>query len=257
MPTSNYDLATPAGTCKTQLFTPEGSGPWPAVIFCHDGGGPREAMAQLAGRIAARGYLVAMPDFYHRIGVIGDILPKGMSTMEGMRAIIADAELRAKFLSTFYAAATNEDNLRADVGPLLDALSARPDVRGGVGTTGYCMGGNISFRLATLFGDRIAASASFHGGGLATAAPTSPHLRAANIKARIYVAGAIEDPSFTDEMKRELMRALLAAQVDATVETYPARHGFVVEDSPSFDAAAAERHDAALESLFAATLRRS
>jgi carboxymethylenebutenolidase len=117
------------------------------------------------------------------------------------------------------------------------------------------MGGNISLRLATLFGDRIAAAASFHGGFLVTSQPDSPHLRLGSVKAHVYVAGAIEDESFTDDAKATLIAALEAAHVTHTVETYPARHGFAVRDNPSFDVAAAERHYAALESLFATTLR--
>ncbi len=75
----------------------------------------------------------------------------------------------------------------------------RDDIRGGVGTTGYCMGGNASFRSATIFGERINATASFHGGFIAASTPDSPHLRAEAIKSRVYIGGAINDGSFTDE----------------------------------------------------------
>jgi carboxymethylenebutenolidase len=138
---------------------------------------------------------------------------------------------------------------------VLDHLAARPDVTGKVGTTGYCMGGNISLRIATLFGDRIAATASFHGGGLVTAAPDSPHLRAAAIRSRVYVAAASEDETFNDEARRTLEAALTEAGVEHTIEVYPGRHGFAVTDNPTHDAACAARHFAALESFYAATLR--
>jgi carboxymethylenebutenolidase len=255
MPTSTIDVTTPAGNCQTQIFTPDGAGPWPAVIVCFDAGGQRPAMSEIAMRIAKLGYLVALPDLYHRVGSILDILPSGAPRdAKAILAVFADQERRATWMTRYLVPAVDYDHLRSDVGALLDHLAQRRDVRGGVGTTGYCMGGNISLRLATIFGDRIAATASFHGGHLAGPAPDSPHLRADAIKSRVYIAGAIDDASFTDEMKQQLIAALRAARVEHTVETYPARHGFAVTDNPTFDAVAAERHYAALESLFAATL---
>ena len=255
MPASTIDIATPAGNCQTQIFSPDGTGPWPAVILCFDAGGQRPAMSEIALRIAKLGYLVALPDLYHRVGSIFDMLPPGAPRDNtGMLSVFADPERRATWTTRYLAPTVDYDHLRTDVGALLDHLAQRRDVRGGVGTTGYCMGGNISLRLATIFGDRIAATASFHGGWLAGPAPDSPHLRAQAIRSRVYVAGAIDDASFTDGMNQQLSAALRAAHVEHTVETYPARHGFAVTDNPTFDAAAAERHYAALEALFAATL---
>jgi carboxymethylenebutenolidase len=255
MPASTIDVTTPAGNCQTQIFTADGAGPWPAVILCFDAGGQRPAMSEIAMRIAKLGYVVAIPDLYHRVGSIFDILPPGAPRdTKGMLSVFTDQERRATWMTRYLVPAVDYDHLRTDVGALLDHLAQRRDVRGGVGTTGYCMGGNISLRLATIFGDRIAATASFHGGQLASPAPDSPHLRADAIKSRVYIAGAIDDASFTDEMKQQLIAALRAARVEHTVETYPARHGFAVTDNPTYDAVAAERHDAALAALFAATL---
>jgi carboxymethylenebutenolidase len=75
------------------------------------------------------------------------------------------------------------------------------------------------------------------------------------MRSRVYVAGAMEDQSFTDEMKQRLERALTEAGVDHTIETYPARHGFVPSDTPAHDPAAAERHWETLLALLEATLR--
>ena len=97
--------------------------------------------------------------------------------------------------------------------------------------------------------DRIAATASYHGGRLATDAPDSPHLLAPRIKSRGFIAGAIEDASFPDEMKARLEDALTKAGVDHTIETYPAKHGWVFRDTPVYDAAAAERHWKSLVAL--------
>ncbi|MGH7286205.1 MAG: dienelactone hydrolase family protein, partial [Polyangiaceae bacterium] len=95
----------------------------------------------------------------------------------------------------------------------------------------------------------------FHGGRLATDAPDSPHLLAPKMKAKIFVAGAIEDQSFTDEMKATLEKALTDAKVDHTIETFPAKHGWVFRDTPVYDAAESEHHYKALFALLDSTLK--
>jgi carboxymethylenebutenolidase len=157
-------------------------------------------------------------------------------------------------MEKFFALATPA-NIMSDTGAFLGHLAAEHDVKpGGVGTTGYCMGGLMSLTAAGTFPDRIVAAASYHGGGLATAAPDSPHLLAPKIKARVYVAGAIEDQSFPDDMKALLDAALTKAGVDHTIETYQAKHGWVFRDTPVYDAAAAERHWQTMLALFSAKL---
>jgi len=126
--------------------------------------------------------------------------------------------------------------------------------KGGIGITGYCMGGLMSLTAAGTYPDRVAAAASYHGGRLATDAPDSPHRLAPKMKARIYVAGAIEDQSFPDDMKARLEQALTDAGVDHKIETYPAKHGWVLRDTPVYDAAAAERHWNTLLALFGGML---
>src|SRR5690606_3695355 len=107
---------------------------------------------------------------------------------------------------------------------------------------GYCMSGAIALRTAADFPGRIVAAASFHGGRLASDADDSPHLRAADIRAKVYLGYARDDASMTDEMIAQLESSLAAAGVDYRSEHYPARHGFAVADSASYDAGAAERH---------------
>jgi carboxymethylenebutenolidase len=118
------------------------------------------------------------------------------------------------------------------------------------------MGGGLSLSAAGNFPDRVIAAASYHGGGLATEATDSPHRLASRIKARVYVAGAVEDPSFPDEQKQLLTEALQAAKVNHIVETYAgAKHGWVPSDSAVYDRAASERHYQTLIALFDATLK--
>jgi len=124
-----------------------------------------------------------------------------------------------------------------------------------VGTTGYCMGGRFSLSAAGHYPERIAAAASYHGGNLANEAPDSPHLLAPKMKARVYVGGASDDPSFPEEQKERLRRALTAADVEHVIETYAARHGWVPSDTPVHDPGDAERHSQTLLELFDRTLK--
>jgi carboxymethylenebutenolidase len=128
-----------------------------------------------------------------------------------------------------------------DAQPPVD--KARP-----VGTQGYCMGGALALRTAAAVPGRVGAGASFHGGGLVTDAPDSPHLLAAGIKARLYVAVASNDDARQPEAKDTLREAFAAARVPTEVEVYQgALHGWCIPDMPAehgmqiYDEPAAER----------------
>ena len=104
--------------------------------------------------------------------------------------------------------------------------------------------------------DRVGAVMACHpGNALVTDKPDSPHLLAPKIKSRVYIAGATEDASFTDDMKAKLEAALSQAGVDHQIETYPAKHGWVFRDLPVYDAAAAERHWKTMVALFDGKLK--
>ncbi|HEY7169935.1 MAG TPA: dienelactone hydrolase family protein [Vicinamibacterales bacterium] len=231
--TSKIEIKTKDGVCPAYVYKPAGAGPWPGVLVFMDGLGIRPAMLEVGERLAGNGYFVLLPDLYYRSGPYE---PMNAAT------VFTDPEQRKVLMEKFFSRATPA-NIMSDTAAFLDYLASRPDVkRGGIGTTGYCMGGLMSLTAAGTYPDRIAAAASYHGGRLASEAPDSPHLLAPKMKARVYVAGAIEDQSFPDDMKERLDAALTSAGVDHTVETYPARHGWVLRDTPVFDAAAAERH---------------
>src|ERR1700677_2010915 len=240
------EIKTNDGTCPSNIYRPAGSGPWPAVLVFMDGLGIRPAMLEIGERLATHGYYVLLPDLYYRSGPYEPMDP---------HAIFSDPAQRKIMMEKYFAHAT-QANLMADTRFFLDYLAAQPDVKpGGIGTTGYCMGGMMSLTAAGTYPDRIVATASYHGGRLATDAPDSPHLLAPKIKSRVYIAGAIEDAGFPDEMKARLEHALTKAGVDHKIETYAAKHGWVFRDTPVFDAAAAERHWQTLTALFDATLR--
>jgi carboxymethylenebutenolidase len=102
-----------------------------------------------------------------------------------------------------------------------------------IGTQGYCMGGPLVVRTAAALPDRIGAGASFHGGGLVTDNPNSPHLLAPKIRARMYFAVAANDDERQPDAKDKLREAFVAAKVPAEVEVYPgALHGWCVPDMP-------------------------
>ncbi|NVB85633.1 MAG: dienelactone hydrolase family protein [Kofleriaceae bacterium] len=252
MTTTMYQLATPDGPCTTEVVTPDGTGPWPAVIQFFDAGGLRPSMTRTAQRIAADGYIVFEPDLFHRAPPLSSFFGKE-PTLDLVQKVFHDAELRSKFMASYYMPAVDYGNLGKTIGALLDHIATRSDVKGGVGTTGYCMGGNASVRTATIFGDRIAATAAFHPGGLVTDQPDSPHLRVKSIKSRVYLGPATGDLPAENEAK--LRAELDAGGVRYEIEHYDARHGYAVDDAGVYDAAAAERHYAALHRLFGETLR--
>ena len=240
------EIKTKDGTCPSYVYRPTGAGPWPAVLVFMDGLGIRPAMLEVGERLGKSGYFVLLPDLFYRSGPYEAMDP---------HTVFKDPEKRKILMEKFFAHAT-QANIMSDTRAFLDYLAAQPDVKpGGIGTTGYCMGGLMSLTAAGTYPDRIVATASFHGGRLATDAPESPHLLAPKIKSRVYVAGAIEDPSFSDEMKTRLEDALTKAGVDHTIETYPAKHGWVFRDTPVYDAAASERHWRALLALLEANLK--
>ena len=119
---------------------------------------------------------------------------------------------------------------------------------------GYCFSGPYTFRAAALLPGRVRAAASFHGGGLVTREPNSPHLLIPKAKARFLVAIAQNDDQKQPEAKGVLKAAFAAAKRSASVEVYPADHGWCVAGSQAYNEAAAERAWAELLKLYRVTL---
>jgi carboxymethylenebutenolidase len=242
---SKIEITTRDGVCPSYVYRPSGSGPWPAVLVYMDGLAIRPAMLELGERLATHGYFVLLPDLFYRSGPYEPMDP---------HTVFSDPEKRKILMEKFFAPATPA-NIMSDTRAFLDYLAEQSDVKpGGIGSTGYCMGGLMSLTAAGTYPDRIVAAASYHGGRLATDAPDSPHLLAPKMKARVYVGGAMEDQSFPDDMKQRLEHALTEGGVEHTIETYEAKHGWVFRDTPVYDAVAAERHWQTLLALFDAEL---
>jgi carboxymethylenebutenolidase len=242
---TKIQIKTRDGSCPSYVFRPATGGPWPAVLVFMDGLGIRPAMLELGERLASNGYFVLLPDLFYRSGPYEPMNP---------REVFSDPEKRKVLMEKYFGPAT-QANIMSDTQAFIDYLALQPDVMpGGIGTTGYCMGGLMSLVAAGTYPDRIRATASYHAGRLATDVPDSPHLLAPRIKSRVYIAGAIEDQGFPDEMQERLALSLSAAGIDFKIETYQARHGWVFRDTPVYDAAAEERHWQTLLALFKDTL---
>jgi carboxymethylenebutenolidase len=210
-----------------------------------DAGGRRPVFDDMAEKLAGYGYAVLVPDIYYRSG---DWAPFDLNTA------FSDPDERKRLMSMM--SGVTPEKMTADAGAFFGYLASRPEVSGtAFGTTGYCMGGRTSLVVAGRVPDRVAAAMSFHGGGLASDDPGSPHLLADQIQAAVYVAGAENDASFTPEAAETLDKALTAADVEHTIEWYAAAHGFAVSDHrAAYDPDAAERHWNAMESFFGAKL---
>jgi carboxymethylenebutenolidase len=200
----------------------------------------------MAAKLAGFGYAVLLPDVYYRNA---DWAPFEMASVFG------DEKERNRLMSMI--GSLTPDKITGDAAAFFDYLAARPEVAGErFGVCGYCMGGRISLIVAGRLPDRVAAAASFHGGGLVADTPDSPHLLADRISATVYVGGAENDASFTADHAEQLDKALTAAGVQHTIEWYQAAHGFAVPDNPPYDVAADERHWAAMTETFSAALPR-
>ena len=128
-------------------------------------------------------------------------------------------------------------NAEKDAASYVAFLDAQKEVNQAkkIGTQGYCMGGALVVRTAASLPDRIGAGASFHGGGLVTDKPDSPHLLAPKIKARMYFGIASSDDERQPDAKDKLKEAFAAAKVRAEIEVYSAQHGWCVPDMPVRD----------------------
>jgi carboxymethylenebutenolidase len=245
MPNITDTVTTPDGTCTVHLFTPDDTdGPWPGVVMFPDAGGLRYTFDEMGAQLAQSGYVVLVPDVYYRNV---DWAPFDMETA------FSDEQERKRLMSMI--GTLTPDKVSADTGAFFDYLVGRPEVAGDrFGVCGYCMGGRISVMMAGRLPDRVAAAASFHGGGLVTDTPDSPHLLADQMRATVYVGGAQNDASFTADHAEQLEKALTAAGVQHTIEWYQGAHGFAVPDNPPYDEAAAERHWAAMVETFRSAL---
>jgi carboxymethylenebutenolidase len=213
------------GTCDAAFVHPA-SGAHPGVLIWPDAFGLRPTMRAMARRLAAEGYAVLVPNLFYRIS-------KAPQFDTAANVDFGDQSLMAK-LRPLMASVNAAGAAESDALAYIAFLDARPQVDRAkkIGTQGYCMGGALVMRTAATLPDRVGAGASFHGGGLVTDAPDSPHLLAAKIKARMLIAIASNDDQRQPDAKTRLEEAFAKANVPAEVEVYPAKHGWCVPDMP-------------------------
>ncbi|WP_144108170.1 dienelactone hydrolase family protein [Paraburkholderia sp. BCC1886] len=245
MHTEQLTLRTADGECPAYVMSPEGRGRWPAIIFYGDAGGIRPAMLEMAGGLADAGYVVLLPDLFYRFGSYGPLVPREVFAGD-VGAILGPLM-----------ATTGVDKASADTDAFLAYLSTRDDILSiKTGAIGFCMGGGFAIGSAATHSERFAAVASFHGGNLATDAPTSPHRLVPGLAAQVYIASADNDETYPPAMAARLEDSLEKAGVQYRAEVYhDALHGWMVPDFPTYDLTAAERGWQAALALFERTLR--
>ena len=235
---SEIDVTTPDGVADSYFVHPA-SGAHPGVLIWPDAFGLRPAKRQMARRLAESGYSVLVVNQYYRsqrapianttnFGEVRDIIRPLMATLNPE---------------------THVRDARAFVG-FLDGQAA-VDGNRKMGTMGYCMGGPITMRTAAALPDRIGAGASFHGGGLVTDQPDSPHLLVPQMTAHYLFAIAENDDENEPEAKDVLRDAFAQAGLPAEIEVYEgALHGWCPPDTQVYNEAQAERAWSRLLALF-------
>jgi len=241
---ADVTIPTPDGSADAVLFTPAGTGPWPAIILWHDLAGLRPVYRDMGRTLAAQGYVVLAPNAFYR-----------SARANGAELNMRDPQVRQR-QTDYRAAATDEGIARDAVAYMayLDGLAQTATQRK-AGTLGYDVGASYAFRAAAALPERIAAVACIHGLGVATPRPNSPHLLVAKSRAAYLVVQARDDDAREPEDKDDLRKVIADAGLGGTVEISAADHGFAVPGNARYDAAAAERAWTAVLALFSATLR--
>lgn len=216
---------TPDGAAEAFWVTRK-NGQYPGVILWPDVAGLRDAFMTMATRLASEGYAVLAVNQYYR----STKMPL-LSTFSEWRTEAGKAKIQP------LRAAITADGIAGDGVAFAAWLDQQEEVDKGrkLATSGYCMGGPFTFRTAAAAPKRVGVIASFHGGGLVTPEPRSPHALFSRINAAALICIAQNDDARDPEAKATLRRAAEAAHVPAEIEVYPAQHGWCTIDSPVYD----------------------
>jgi carboxymethylenebutenolidase len=223
---TNVEIRTPDGTCDAAFIHPA-TGSHPAVVIWPDAFGLRPSMRDMAKRLATDGYSVLVPNPFYRVA-------KAPLFEDASNFNFGDPAQRSK-LTPLMGSINAEGAAERDATAFIAWLDTQRQVDRNkkVGTQGYCMGGALVVRTAAAVATRVGAGASFHGGGLVTPNPNSPHLLAPKIKARMFFGIAANDDAQQPDAKTKLKEAFDAAKVPVEIEVYPqAQHGWCVPDMP-------------------------
>lgn len=229
---SEVEIKTPDGVADAYFVHPA-KGKHPAVLVWPDIFGLRPAFKQMGKRLAESGYAVLVVNPFYRVKRAPTIREKADFQDPSVRT-----ELQAQSGSVTVEGGVSD--AKAYVA-FLDAQAA-VDTKRKIGTTGYCFGGPLTMRTAAALPNRIGAGASFHGGGLATDKPDSPHLLVPQMKAHYLFAIAENDDQRQPDAKDKLREAFAQAKLPAEIEVYTgAMHGWCPPDSRAYNEAQAER----------------
>jgi carboxymethylenebutenolidase len=233
-------IKTPDGTCDAYFVKPA-TGTGAGVLLWPDIFGLRPAMRDMGKRLAEGGYAVLVVNPFYRV-------QKAPTAEKG-----AATEIKALMpLMQALNATTHMTDAKAFVAWLDQQPSVAKNRK--IGTQGYCMGGPIAFRTAAAVPDRVGAVASFHGGGLVTPNPDSPHTQASKTKAQFLVAVAENDDARAPKDKEVLKETFSAAKLPAEVEVYKGAHGWCPPDSGVYNQGEAERAWTRLLALYGKAL---
>ncbi|HEY4452116.1 MAG TPA: dienelactone hydrolase family protein [Solirubrobacteraceae bacterium] len=245
MSASMIDVATRDGSADAYLSTPDDGERHPGVLLIMDAFGLRSQIEGMADRIAERGFAVLAPNVFYRDARSPIIPPEELADPEHRGALFERIGPMMRELTP--------ERIASDGAAYLDKLEEVG--RGPVAITGYCMGARLGWRIATAYPQRVAALAGFHGGGLVTDDPDSPHLSAGELTAELYLGHADNDPSMSPEQIAILERALTEAGVTYISEVFKdAAHGYTMADTPAYQQEGAERHFRELFALLERTL---
>ncbi len=231
-----------SGVSDSALFYPEGKGPWPAVLVWTDILGLRPVFREMGSRLAAEGYVVLVPNPFYR---------NAKAPVVSGSFDFSNPADRAKIMPM--AEALTADTNISDAKSYVSFLDAQPQTnkKKKMGVQGYCMGSPPTFRTAAMHPDRVGAAATFHGGGLVTDKPDSPHLLIPKMKAEVLCCVADNDDKRDPAAKDKLKQAFGAAHLKATVEVFEGcNHGWTVRGSQVYNEAGAERAWSELTALY-------
>jgi len=238
---SDVSIKTPDGTADCYFVHPA-SGAAAAVLMWPDIFGLRPAFRQMGKRLAESGYSVLVVNPFYRV-------KKAPTAADGSATPIQQLMPLAQGL--------NETTQMTDAKAFIAWLDQQPSVAKNrkVGTQGYCMGGPIAFRTSAAVPDRVGAVASFHGGGLVTKEPNSPHLQASQTKAQFLVEIAENDDQRSPDEKNVLKETFAKAKLPAEIEVYAgAAHGWCPPDSRVYNEPQAEKAWSRLLALYGKAL---